>query len=71
MTLPKHVYGGDDNEDSYDDSSSQETNAIPTSIIQQHKSIEDDRPLGAEGGYDTLSMMSTPPPSPPNTPYPW
>ncbi len=71
MTLPKHVHGGDGDEDSYDDSSSQETNAIPMSIIQRHESIEDDRPLGAEGGCDTLSMMSTPPLSPPPTPYPW
>ncbi len=74
MTPPKHVYGGNNDGDSYDDNDSQETNAIPTSIIQQHGSIEDDRPLGAtEGGRgcDTLSMTSTPPPSPPHTPYPW
>ncbi len=70
-TLPKYVYGGDDDE-RFDDrsNSSQETNAIPTNIIERRTSIEDDRPLGA-GGSDTFSMMSTPPASPPLTPHPW
>ncbi len=67
MTLPKYVYGGD-NEESIDDSSSLETNAIPINIINRRASIEDDRPLGAEGEF---SILSTPPPSPPYTPHPW